>query len=694
MTGDPHPSQTPPRSPAEQAAPENCISAAGSFALAYAKLGYYVFPCRPNKRPFTPHGFWDASIDPAVIRAFWGQHPDAQIGIDCGRSGIVVIDLDVKDGVDGTAAFAEILGTNPHGCLLIVATPSGGRHYIYRAIHGIEIKTTAGAVAPGIDTRGVGGYVIAPSPESNRTCLEGDWFELPPGDLAPPPEWVLSVLPRTGNPKIGDAPAEPADLWRGVAEGGRNDAAAQVAGKLMAHGLAAEAWPLLAAWNATNRPPLPIDELRRTYDSVHCGDQQRHPERYAVTTQQPWVRQTLDEVLATSLHPWVVQRYFRAGQLGFLCAFPTVGKSTLVASWIMATLYDRCWAGRRVRGGSVVALVGEGRRGFANRLDAYRQHHRLGPPPASRYIEIVDFKLPLSSPEGHRAVRELIDTITKERGHAPTLIVIDTLSSHWAESEDSAEFGAPAMRALAELAQNYLCAVVVVHHVTKAKGKFVMPELADIRGSSSFACNTDFVFALCATEKDEAVLLGALKLKDDEEPPVIELRRVSVPLGQDEDGELITAAMLEPTGDTAGYDAEATRWAADAVGLNEEVDRLVNALGELGTASKKDAVVLQAHMKAVRGRAVFEIAISRGRIHNQGTRKNPVYVVAGREGGERKNQREGRDVTDVPAPSGEVPAVRDATGRRDASKRTAVRNSKKNKDSHTPPRGRDRRDDT
>jgi len=380
----------------------------------------------------------------------------------------------------------------------------------------------------------------------------------------------------------------------------------------------------------------------------------------------PWVRQTLDELLATQLHPWVVQRYFRAGQLGFLCAFPTVGKSTLAASWIMATLYGRPWGGQRVKGGSVVALVGEGRRGFANRLDAYRRHYRLGPTPEGRYIEIVDFKLPLSSSEGQAMVRLLIKTITTERGHAPTLLVIDTLSSHWAESEDSAEFGAPAMRALADIAQEHACAVIVVHHVTKAKGKFVMPELADIRGSSSFACNTDFVFAMCATKDDEGALLSGLKMKDDETPPTIELGRVSVPLGHDEDGNLVTAALLEP-GDEAPtvHDPQAAERLVNNLALDHDVQRIVEALAELGSATKKDAVVLQAHMKAPRGRACFDIAMSKGFIDNTGTKNNPVYVVKQGGRGERKEPKEGRDVGDVPAPVRDVPDVRDDEGRRD-----------------------------
>lgn len=659
----------------------SAVSPAGTFALAYAAKGYHVFPCGPDKKPLTEHGFKDASTDAEVVRAFWECHPDAQVGVDCGRTGIAVVDLDKKNGKDGVAAFEALRGAEPHGCALIVSSPSGGRHFVYQAVEGVEIKSTASQIAPGIDTRASGGYIIVPSPASpGRESIEGEFLELSPSDLAQPPAWLMAILPRVGALAVAGSQPAPhlTQLWQGASEGARNCAATQIAGKLLAHGLRDEAWPLLVAWNGQNNPPLAERELRGVYESVLRGDQQRHPDRHATlvegslgltTAGAPspfWIRQTLDEVLATTLHPWVVQHYFRAGQLGFVCAFPTVGKSTLVASWIMATLYGRKWGGRRVKGGSVVVLVGEGRRGFANRLAAYRRRYGLGPPPDGRYIEIVDFKLPLSSPAGQAAVRLLIETITKERGHAPTMVVIDTLSSHWAESEDSAEFGAPAMRALADIAQVHACVVIVVHHVTKAKGKFVMPELVDIRGSSSFAGNTDFVFAMCATKDDTGVLLCGLKLKDDETPPEIELQRVSVQLGQDEEGEPVTAALLEPSDEpTTAYNREAAERVAHDLALATDVERIVDALVELGSATKKDAVVLKAQVKAQRGRACFDIAVSKGLIENNGTKNNPIYVVPPGGGGGRKEPKEGRDVGDVPVRVRSVPGVRDATGRRD-----------------------------
>ncbi|MEX1298644.1 MAG: bifunctional DNA primase/polymerase, partial [Desulfotignum sp.] len=80
----------------------SCLDA----ALFYAEKGLPVFPCNAsNKRPMTPNGFKDASTDPATIKIWWENNPDAAIGIPTGEiSGLVVVDIDdYKDDFDQVA---------------------------------------------------------------------------------------------------------------------------------------------------------------------------------------------------------------------------------------------------------------------------------------------------------------------------------------------------------------------------------------------------------------------------------------------------------------------------------------------------------------------------------------------------------------------------------------------------------------
>ena len=133
-------------------------------ALVTASRGWFVFPCR-GKLPLTRHGFKAASVESADIETWWAEYPDATIGVSCGQSGLVVLDLDKKPGVDGETMLHDILGGLGAGWpdTLTSRTPSGGLHLFFRHDHTeYKIANSASMIAPGIDVRGDGGYVITP----------------------------------------------------------------------------------------------------------------------------------------------------------------------------------------------------------------------------------------------------------------------------------------------------------------------------------------------------------------------------------------------------------------------------------------------------------------------------------------------------------------------------------------------------
>ncbi len=126
-------------------------------ALAYAKLGIPIFPCRVNgKRPACPNGFKDATTDEDQIHRWWSI-ADYNIGLEPEKAGWCVVDIDPKNGGD---ASWEHLITELHDQVTTrtVVTPSGGRHLYF---HG-SLPSTVSKLGPGIDTRGRGGYVLVP----------------------------------------------------------------------------------------------------------------------------------------------------------------------------------------------------------------------------------------------------------------------------------------------------------------------------------------------------------------------------------------------------------------------------------------------------------------------------------------------------------------------------------------------------
>lgn len=130
-------------------------------ALGYARAGFPVFPCRPdNKRPYTANGFKDATTDAETIRAWWSEFQDPMIGLPTGN-GLCIVDLDVdrETGEPIGAESAKALGWSEHlRAGLRARTPSGGWHIYFAG----DLPCNSGKIAPKIDTRGTGGYVIAP----------------------------------------------------------------------------------------------------------------------------------------------------------------------------------------------------------------------------------------------------------------------------------------------------------------------------------------------------------------------------------------------------------------------------------------------------------------------------------------------------------------------------------------------------
>lgn len=148
-------------------------------ALGYAIRGWYVLPvygidkygnctcggkanCKPGKHPMLSNWQTRASKSLNTLTKWWTQSPDANIGICCGKSRLVVIDVDPKNSGDQT--FTQVLKDFPEvGKTLTAKSGSGGRHYYFTVLRGISVKNDTGTkLGPGIDIRADGGLIIAP----------------------------------------------------------------------------------------------------------------------------------------------------------------------------------------------------------------------------------------------------------------------------------------------------------------------------------------------------------------------------------------------------------------------------------------------------------------------------------------------------------------------------------------------------
>ncbi len=157
-------------------------------AHKYADHGVYVLPIvRGGKLPLTGHGVYDATISHDQIDRWWRATPNANVGIACGQSGWIVIDVDAQHG--GIETLDELQADHgPLPVTLTATTPSGGFHAVYKMP---AEPLGCPRLARGIDTRGTGGYIVAtPSTRPEGVYRWLNWGQ----DMVPLPAWCETLL--------------------------------------------------------------------------------------------------------------------------------------------------------------------------------------------------------------------------------------------------------------------------------------------------------------------------------------------------------------------------------------------------------------------------------------------------------------------------------------------------------------------
>jgi Bifunctional DNA primase/polymerase, N-terminal len=270
-------------------------------ALAAALRGWHVFPCAARGKRPALRGNWQelASTSPDQIREWWSRAP-YNIGIACGPSGLVVIDLDLPRDIDDEEAAdgalfplsgADILsrlarrhGERYPGGTYIVDTPSGGCHLYFSATGDERVRNSAGAVGPHIDVRADGGYVVGAGSRIDGRAYAARGQPAP----APLPSWLAQLARDSGAaPEVPAARLPVDDRTQGRAyamgalraetervasarPGTRNDTLNRAAfslGQLVTAGLLPPIGVITSLVDAARYAGLPEDEAVRTVRS-------------------------------------------------------------------------------------------------------------------------------------------------------------------------------------------------------------------------------------------------------------------------------------------------------------------------------------------------------------------------------------------------------------------------------------------
>lgn len=250
-------------------------------ALGFLERGWTPLPIAPRgKQPLLPwRRLQRERPTPVDVDHWWSLWPEANVGIVTGiASGLAVLDL---DGPEAQVLAGEL------GLPDAPTVQTGNGLHVYCAL-AVPTRSSTG-LRPGVDLRADGGYVVAP-PSVHKTGTRYAWVVAPDGDLPPLPDWA------TGTARIPGA--DRTTGWvtralRGVEEGRRNATCARLAGYFLAKGLSPDVLEaVLLGWNFLNRPPLPTEEVRRTFTSIVARGRRRRTEAL------PFTEDTMLEFLA------------------------------------------------------------------------------------------------------------------------------------------------------------------------------------------------------------------------------------------------------------------------------------------------------------------------------------------------------------------------------------------------------------
>lgn len=536
-------------------------------ALAYAARGFRVFPCIPgSKEPRVKRFYEAATAERDAVHAMWtdpvtGWALDHNIGVD--TTGMIVVDIDMKDGKDGMAAYLALdlpLDT------LTVRSPSGGRHAY---LSGPSKSLSVGKLGEGLDIRSHHGYVLAPGsvldPALPANKGVGGLYTLDnDAPLAVAPASLIAKLDepreRSGASAATDldsefAIARAAKYLRDEApiaiEGaGGDDTTFRVACIVKDMGLSAEATfdALATHWNERCAPAWDHDELRQKVENVFlyalsaAGGQspavdfsgvEPDPPRYI--RPEPIDRRWQQHGDALDLDAtWLFYELLPQTGVGVLSG-PSQGGKTFVLMHLARSLAtgkgffgiepDDC-------GGSIL-LTGEGRRSVLSRMEALGEEDRL--PIISG--DITNLSAPGALDALYADLRLKIDAMREEFGMPVRMVAIDTLSASGLlrDENDNSEAGV-AMKALSKLSELLNVFIIVTHHPPKdGRGQ---------RGAGAIFNDVDVVIEIIREKTNSIRELSVTKARDAQQRSLGVFTLIPRELGRDSRGRVVSSCYV------------------------------------------------------------------------------------------------------------------------------------------------------
>jgi len=537
-----------------------------------ASLGFAVFPCHwrtargcscgnrvcenAAKHPFgrlAKNGRNSAVTDAKEVERIWRDAHAANIGA-C-TDNIVALDVDPRHGGDETLKALEAeYGPLPRTWRSL--TGGGGEHIFFRQPEGEKIRNSSGSIGPGIDVRGVGGYILAPGSVhiSGRTY---EWNvdyhpdETAVGDMPP---WLLAKALK--KPEGNADSAEPSFDFN-------SDKAAHSIEALIQKARAPGHWHesmVLATSHLIGRgtPPAVVIDLlaprvtmpgyheMRTRSELRVMVEGAERKGYGAKPREnempfegddagsPFL--TISQLSKLPAREFRIKDYLYTDGASMIFAPPGRFKSFLALDMYLSIAYGVPWHGFEVKQGKVLYVCAEGRGGFFKRIRPW-QEARAGGRDTDQFLILpqpVNLMIPAN-------VDKLIDAI----GHhlnGVSCVAFDTVARSFGSGDENSTQDMNAYVAGFDKLVQAGAHVTHIHHSGKDLSK-------GGRGSSAFNAALDTIIEITREPGDEIATILCRKMKDDEEPKPLKLRFSKSEGVHPDTGEVLTSLVPTLAGD-------------------------------------------------------------------------------------------------------------------------------------------------
>jgi putative DNA primase/helicase len=475
--------------------PEKDNVAAAATELA-ADFGWHVLPCSwiteagacacgkpdcpsPGKHPvhqLVPHGVLNATADKSIIADWWKAFPQANLGIRTGpESGLLVVDLDGKQGIDGFSEYA-----NGRSLPMTPSVVTGnGRHHYFANPESIEIKNRTRIGGISVDLRAANGYVICP-PSTHATGAQYRWL-VSPRDVSPAqvPDWLFDFI-KSGNGHTAKDDATfvfdgELAIHPGANEGSRNDTLCRLVGRYLAeYGPTNELLLLALDWGTRCSPAYPEKHIRRTVIDLV----KKHVAQGSSSSPLGNAILIPYDTIEPQEVEWLWPDRIPLGKLTLIVGDPGLGKTFLTLD-----IASRISTGTKFPDG---ALCTQGEVIFATvedgAADTIRPRLDLLDADVRRIFHFEGIRAPKGASQPFLLDRHVpeLDAALSDRDDV-RLVVLDPISGFMGrtDSHKNAEVRG-ILSPLAKLAEKHRVAVVAISHLTKAPAKTIYRTLGSI----------------------------------------------------------------------------------------------------------------------------------------------------------------------------------------------------------------------